>query len=295
MNDRPSKASSHWTGILAVFLSVIAIALATIAWRSPATIGSNSSSAAAGGGTLTRALRDQKVRVGVVPYAPIVVIDPATKRPSGHAVDVMDAIGKAGGFAVEYEVVDWSTMNAALASGKIDAVVSSIFKNPVRAKEFTFTAPTMYFGLSGIVRANDSTVQTAADLTKPGLKVAVLAGEAGQEYVKRFMPKAEVTVLTGSDLTIPMMEVVSGRAQLAFGDLATTRRFVSNNKAVRDVFANDPLNVSAAGFMVRRDDPAWVDFLNAGIENLLLSGELDRLEEQYNKDGIWIPVKKPWK
>lgn len=295
MTNGSRNRSAHWTGIVAIVLSVVALGVAFVPRGVPSAGPTSSQGLAASvGGTLSRVLREQKVRVGVVPYSPIVVVDPSTKRPSGHAVDVMDAIGRAGGFAVEYEVVDWSTMNAALASGKIDAVVSSIFKNPIRAKEFTFTSPLMFFGLSGIART-DTTIRTASDLEKPGLKVAVLAGEAGHEYVKRFMPQAEVTVLTGSDLTVPMMEVVSGRADFAFGDLATTRRFATNNTAVRDVFASDPLNVSAAGFMVRRDDPAWVDFLDAGIESLLLSGELDRLDQKYNKDGIWIPVKKPWK
>jgi len=281
----------YWASIAAIVLSVLAIIFTFTRTSSVPQDGQSVTQ----GETLSRVLREKKVRVGVVPYAPIVAVDPATKKVSGYAIDTMDAIGKAGGFTVEYEVVDWSTMNASLASGKIDAVVSAIFKNPVRAKEFAFTTPTMYFGLSAVARRDDQTIQTVADLKKPGLKVAVLAGEAGEEYVKRFMPQAEVTVLTGSDLTVPMMEVVSGRAQLAFGDLATTRRFAVNNNTVRDVFSSDPLNVSSAGFMLRRDDAAWVEFLNVGIESLLLSGELDELEEKYNQDGIWMPVKKPWK
>jgi len=239
-------------------------------------------------------LNTKKTKVGVVPYAPIVIVDPATRELSGFAIDAMRAIGEGGGFEIEFEVLDWATMNAALAGGKIDAVVSAIFRNPQRAKEFTFTVPTMYFGQSAIVRADDQSIRTAADLKRPGLRVAVLAGEAGAEYVRRFMPQAQVTTLTGSDLTIPMMEVVSGRADIAFGDLATCRRFAANNTSVRNVFSDDPLNVSAACFMLRRGDSAWLDFLNVSIETLLFSGELDELNAKYNQDGIWIPISKPW-
>lgn len=236
-----------------------------------------------------------KIKACYIKYPPFVIQDPQTGKLSGYFIDLMGAIAQEAGVSVDYEETNWGTMVAALQSNKCDVVVSGVFGTIPRAKEVTFSEPVLYVGISAIARRNDSRFKTVDDLAQPNLVVAVTSGEVGHEYAKKFLPNAKLTVIETDDISRPMLEVSSGRADVALGDSMTAYRFAKAHQEVKDVFAKNPFYVFGTGLMLRRNDYDWLDFLNIGIEHLELSGITDKLEAKYKEgSSAWISKRKPW-
>ena len=245
--------------------------------------------------SLEQMKRSGKIKACYIKYPPFVIQDPQTGKLSGYFIDLMAAIAQEAGATVDYEETNWGTMVAALQSNKCDVVVSGVFATIPRAKEATFSDPVLYVGISAIARRNDNRFKSVEDLAQPGLVVAVTNGEVGHEYAKKFLPNAKLIVMETEDISRPMLEVSTGRADVALGDSMTTYRFAKAHPEVKDVFAKDPFYVFGTGVMVRRDDYDWLDFLNIGIKHLELSGITDKLEAQYKEGSTaWISKRKPW-
>lgn len=292
MNDlerRPKNGLLSAAVIAAILMSLVAIAVTLIRTSADSTVPERPVN------TLRTVLDRKVIRAAAVPIPPLVNIDPSTKSVTGLAPDILAAIASKAGLTVQYTVADWGNMGSELISGRSDVICSGVFMNLDRAKEFSFTDPFSYWGMVAVVPAGSTSVKTRADLKLPGLRVAALSGEQGHLWAKKNMPDAVITPVLGSDLTKPMTEVITGRADVVFSDLQTARRFVKEQKGARVLFEDDPLDVLGAGFMLRQGDRDFQEFLNIGLQQLNLSGELETLDGKYSGQKSWLSISKPWK
>jgi polar amino acid transport system substrate-binding protein len=244
---------------------------------------------------LQKIARTKVIHAGYIPYPPFAIVDPATKKLSGYFIEMMDAIvAEMGqGIKIEYEETTWGTMVVGAQSGKFDVVVSGILSTIPRAMQVTFTRPVMLLGLSAVARADDNRFKTEADLRKPGLTIAVTAGEVGHSYAQKFLPDAKLIVLDTPDITRPMLEVLSKRADIGIADSISVANFVQAHKGVAtNVFAERPLLRWGTGLLLPRD-LQWKDFLDQSINFLEYTNVLDRLEAKYKKGSTeWVTMKK---
>lgn len=244
---------------------------------------------------LQKIQKNKVIHAGYIPYPPFVIVDPATKKLSGYFIELMDTIvGEMGqGIKIEYEETTWGTMVVGAQSGKFDVVVSGILSTIPRGMQVTFTRPVMLIGLSAVAKTGDTRFKTDADLRKPGLTIAVTAGEIGHSYAQKYLPGAKLIVLDTPDITRPMLEVLSGRADIGIADSISVSNFVQAHKGVAtNVFAERPLFVYGTGLLLPRD-LQWKDFLDQAINYLEFSNVLDRLEQKYKKGATeWISLKK---
>jgi len=230
-----------------------------------------------------------------VVYPPFVIKDPSTGQLSGYFIEMMEEISKYGDFKVNYEEAKWGTMVAGLEQNRYDVVVSGIFPTIPRALSVTFAKPIMYVGLSAIVDAKSQINWVTSALSDPKLRIAVVNGEVGQEYVKRFLPAQKPISLDTSDLSRAGLEVLQGRADIAIAESITCVEFAQRNPKVKAIFTEIPLQVYGSTFMIRSGDPDWLAFLNTSIEFLESSGVIDKLESKYkSRPGLWLSRSKPW-
>jgi polar amino acid transport system substrate-binding protein len=244
---------------------------------------------------LQKVQRTKVIKAGYIPYPPFVLVDPNTKKLSGYFIELMDAIvdNMGQGIKIEYEETTWGTMVVGAQSGKFDIVVSGILSTIPRSMQVTFTRPVLLIGLSAVAKAGDSRFKTEADLRKAGLNVAVTAGEIGHSYSQKYLPGAKLTVLDTPDITRPMLEVLSGHADIGIADSISVSNFVEAHKGQAvNVFAEHPLFVYGCGLLLPRD-LQWKDFIDQSISFLEYSNVLARLEQKYKKgQAEWISMKK---
>jgi ABC-type amino acid transport substrate-binding protein len=244
---------------------------------------------------LQKVQRTKVIHAGYIPYPPFVTVDPNTKKLSGYFIELMDAIvdNMGQGIKIEYEETTWGTMVVGAQSGKFDVVVSGVLSTIPRSMQVTFTRPVLLIGLSAVAKAGDNRFKSEADLRKPGLTIAVTAGEIGHSYAQKYLPGTKLTVLDTPDITRPMLEVLSGHADIGIADSISVSNFVEAHKGQAvNVFAEHPLFVYGCGLLLPRD-LQWKDFIDQAIDFLEYSKVLDRLEQKYKKgQSEWISLKK---
>ncbi|HXO19464.1 MAG TPA: ABC transporter substrate-binding protein [Thermoanaerobaculia bacterium] len=247
---------------------------------------------------LDRVKREGVIHAAFIKYPPFVDVDPRTHQPSGYFIDVMEEVRSRMGkdMKLSYEETTWGTMVAGVQSKRFDVVVSGIFSTIPRSMEVTFSRPLLFVGLGAVSRATDTRFATEGDLQKPGLTVAVTAGEVGHEYAQKYLPTAKLIVIDTPDITRPMLEVLSGRADIGIADSMSCYNFVAAHQGdAKQLFADHPLYVYSTTLMLPRHEPDWKDFLDQSLAFLDYSGITKRLEAKYKKGSTaWISRSLPF-
>ncbi|MCK4319911.1 transporter substrate-binding domain-containing protein [Candidatus Micrarchaeota archaeon] len=244
--------------------------------------------------TLEKIERTGKLTVCYIEWPPTVIKDPKTGELSGHFVDMAVYMAGAMDTELEFQESSWGTFPADLNSGRCDLSIAGTFSTIPRAKAVAFSTPISYIG-NGAVIKKDSEFEgysSVDEFDKEGITIAVLNGEQGHEYVKQNFKNAEIKVLQGSDLTLPLVEVATGRADIGLADSITTTRFAENQPEVVDLFASNPYNVNPIAWAVRYEDQEWLQFINTAIDYMDSTGKTREFEERY--DVKWLRPKKEW-
>ena len=233
------------------------------------------------------------LKAGYIVFPPCVFKDPKTGKLGGHFVATIHEIAKQAGWEVEFQEADWSTFTAGLNTKRFDVSIAPTFVTVPRAMTVSFTKPLFYAGNSAIVRATESRFTDVGSLDQPNIKIAVTQGEAGHEYARSNFKHAEIIPHPGSDQTLTMQDVLSGRADVALGDAYVTARFAAEHAdAVKDLFAGRPYNLTPVSWAVRSTDSELLAFLNACIETLETQGKL--LQFELAADAHWSHPKREW-
>ena len=227
-------------------------------------------------------------------WPPAVIKDPKTGQLSGHDIDALAQIAKEIGAATEYHETTFGNMATAVASGQCD-IGTSLFVAIPRAATIDFTVPVLYSGISGIAKKGDSRFKTVEDIDKPGIKVAVATGEAGDIYATAHFKNAQIVRIDveSSDLSRFLLEVTSGRADIGIADANSIRLFASSHPEATDVFATNPFNLSPDAYPVRHGDNSFLNFINTSLLYLQTNGTWDQLEKKY--DAHWLHEVKTFK
>lgn len=244
--------------------------------------------------TLEKIDRTGKIDICYIEWPPTIIKDSETGALSGHLIDMANFLAKSMDVEPNYLESGWDKFPADLNSGNCDLVVAGVFATIPRAKSVAFSRPMSYVGNSALIAKNSELINTANidDLDKKGITIAVLNGEQGHEYVKQNFKNAEIKVLQGSDLTLPLLDVVAGRSDVGLSDSVTITGFVKQQPDVIDLFAKNPYNVNPITWAVSYDDPGFLGFINTAINYMESTGRIAEFEAKYN--AKWLRKKTEW-
>lgn len=233
------------------------------------------------------------LKVGYIVFPPCISKNPGNERIEGHFAQTIGEIARQAGWKVEFQEADWATFTAGLNTGRFDVSIAPTFVTVPRAVAVSFTRPLFYAGNSAIVRKDDTRFTDIASVDQRGVKIAVTQGEAGHEFAKTNFKNAEILIHTGSDQTLTLQDVLSGRADVALGDAYVTAKFaVEHGDSAKDLFAGRPYNLTPVSWAVRSGDSDLLNFLNSCIETLDAQGKL--LEFELAAGAHWSHVKRDW-
>jgi ABC-type amino acid transport substrate-binding protein len=237
------------------------------------------------GQAMERIINEQKIKVGYIPAPPGTIKDPASGEVKGYYVDGLRYIFRT--IHVEPELIEttWANFAAGLQSGQLDLCMAGTFATIQRAAAVEFTKPINYLGYSAIVKKGDERFKSLSDLNREGIKIAVVQGGAGLEYVKEYFPKATVVALATGDLTAPFVEVSAGRADVGIEDASQARRYAAQQPGVTDLFEDNPYNVLPIAWSVRRGNQDLLNFMNTAIDFMLFTGRWEKMAQNYGATG----------
>jgi len=272
-------------------LSIIALGVAIFALDRSNSENSGATPAKKAAATFEKILRAKTMSVCYVPWPPSIIKDPNSGKLSGFLVDMIERVGEDGGFTVNYVESSWGGFGADLQTGKCDAGIAAFYPLINRSTAVSFTRPFYFAGNNGVVRADEQRISSVSDLNSSQVRIAVLQGEYGHVYSKRYFPKAELIVLDqGADNTAPLVAVSSGQADVGLIMDDVIEEYVKRHPEVKKL-VEEPYSATPVTWSVRRNDQQLLNFLNNAINYLEATGELDALAEKYDSTFLTLQRK----
>lgn len=247
-----------------------------------------------------RVMRTQTIRCGYAPWPALIDKDPNTGKLSGTFVDYLEAIGKATGLKIEWTAeLGFGDFIAALDNNRIDAMCSGTWTNAKRGMAVQFINPISYQGVVAWVRKGDRRFDNNLEaINSAKVKVSAVDGASSQEIPQTFYPKAKLVSLPQlSDSSQLLLNVVTGKADVAFTDQHTVGEFSENNPGkLRAVVAPYPVKLFGNPIAIKMGEPALAALLNNATMELLNTGVIEQILKKHEKyPGTFYRAAVPFK
>jgi polar amino acid transport system substrate-binding protein len=226
------------------------------------------------------------LRVGVAAEAPpLAFIDAGVLK--GLTVELAQALARALGRTARLEVLARPRLLAALRGGRIDLMLAGLSPAEQQALGLAASSPVLSIGQMALLRAQDLTrFPRTVDLLTTKARVGYERGTAGARLVQEQMPGAE---------RVPLPNAEMGLAALRHGDIdvlihdATTVWRVAADPAEQQLVARfEPLTDEALAWMLRAEDRALGQAVDAALTELRATGELTRLINRWIGVRVWV-------
>lgn len=217
------------------------------------------------------------LKVGSTPTGiPFTFLDTKTNTIQGVMVDLVTAVGKGAGFAVTIEPMQFSTLIAALTSGKIDIISAAMYITPARKEVVDFSEPVYSYGEGLVVAKTDAKEYTSfADLK--GETVGAQVGTVYVEPLKKTGLFADVKIYD----TIPdiLRDVNTGRLKAGFADYPILAYNLQQGlfPEVRLVKSYKATVLGSIGIGVRKSDGELLKKIDAALAKLKADGTLKQI------------------
>ena len=220
------------------------------------------------------------LRVGMdMSYPPFEMRD-TQGQPAGVSVDLARALGKNLGRPVELQNMPFHGLVAALQTGQIDLIISSMTATEEGGRNVDFSEPYIHTALCLLVGAKSS-VTGIADLDADGKKVAVVRSTTGQFWAKANFKKA--TVLDLDKETACVLEVTQGKADaFIYDQMSTLRNWQANPDTSRAIL--QPFKEEAWAVAMKKGDTELKRKVDAFIVKFRADGGMERLGEKWLKE-----------
>ena len=210
------------------------------------------------------------------------------QKPIGYSIDlclkVVDAVKKNLGLAqlnVQYQLVTSANRIPLLANGTVDIECGSTTNNADRQKQVAY-APTTFVTANRIVYKKTSGIKKFADL-----KGKTLVSTAGTTNIKQVTElnaaqNLGISIVSANGHSESFLMVDTGRAAAFAMDDILLAGLVASAKTPADFeISSEALSVEPYGIMVRKDDPKFKAVVDSAIKDLMASGAINAIYEQW--------------
>ena len=265
------------------FIAALVAALITLFLPRPAgvPVPSATAEAPARESAYDRVMRTNTLRCGYGIYPPFVTKDANTGAIGGYMADVMKQFEHLTGLKVEWTAeIDWGQLGEALQSGKADAICSTMWGSPQRARAIGFSRPVFFSTVVPIARVDDHRFDANLAIANAvGIKISTNDGDVSEEVAKADFPLAtRVAKPQMSGEQQLFMDVVGRKADLTFSAPSLVGEFIAANPdTLRVVPTAVPVRAFANVIGVGIEEDKLLNIINASILTMQNDGTLTRV------------------
>lgn len=207
-------------------------------------------------------------------YPPMEMID-ADKNIVGFGPEIVAAIGKAAGFNPILKNTAWDGIFAGLASGKYDAICSSVSITDERKQSMDFTEP--YFDVKqGVVVPKGVTITSVQDLA--GKTVASQMGTTGYFVAKKI---EGANAKSYDEIGLAIEDLYNGRIDAVIADDAVASNYALQHEQYSQkltlAYLITPESPEYLGIAVKKGNDEIRTLINDGLSKIKASGEYDAI------------------
>ena len=194
----------------------------------------------------------------------------------GYDVEVSRAIAEKLGVEPEYVESDWDSLFAGLDAGRFDIVCNGVEVTEERAKTYDFTTPYGYIHTALAVRKDNEDITSFEDL-----KGKTTANSLASTYME--LAESYGATVQGIDTLEETIQLLTaGRIDATLNaDVSFYDYLNVHPEADFKLVAQTAEASHVAIPVLKSEDTAYLDALNAAIEELRADGTLKTLSEKY--------------
>ncbi|ELA08085.1 putative ABC transporter substrate binding protein [Moraxella macacae 0408225] len=205
----------------------------------------------------------------------------SNSRPTGFEVELLQEIGKAEEFNVQFLHHDRTKIKETLDNNKYRIWASALSIKPERAEVMDFTTPIISSEIiAGVIdNEKNANIKTAADLQ--GKKIAVNKNaKTTSEYALK-LSGSEQFVVPLESFYFSVREVFSGKADAVISDNRVLDYYITQypNIKIKTIDLNSGKKDLA--FAVKKGDTQLLTKLNSGLAKVKENGTYDRLMQKW--------------
>lgn len=226
-----------------------------------------------------QAIRDRgELRVGVAPGEPWFFRDQRTNEWHGIGWGVAVALARELNIRATPVETTWGNAVAGLQANQFD-VMFVLDATPQRALAVDFPVQPMFFYAQGLLVRPDLAIRSWEDANKPEIRIGVILGTSPDRDVTARLPRAQIERFPTGDETAAAFQ--AGRVDaisLFHPALAMLRARVRRGT----VLLPEPIRAASTSAGVRREaDKSWRDWLGLAMAHMYITGETQRIYEDY--------------
>ena len=268
-----SSAVRYSAAVLALGLG-----LSACGGQSADTAKAASSAPAAGSDAAPAAGKTYKIALNAE-FAPFESITSEGKM-EGFDIDLMDALGKAGGFQVEYKHQPWEGLFTTINTGDADAIISAVTMTDERKQTMAFTDP--YYTITQIVLVPQGKSVASVNDLKNLDKVGVVTGQTGDLAVQKILGATSDKIVRYETFALAAKEIENGSVDVVISDSAVVANYVKNNGDKGFAMVQVPdFAEEHYGIAVAKDNTELLNTFNAALKTIKENGEYQKILDKY--------------
>ncbi len=221
------------------------------------------------------------LRVGTTgDYKPFSFLNPATNDYEGHDIDAARLLADSLGVKVQFVKTTWPTLLKGIQDDQYDIAMTGITRTLARQRVAALSHAYINVGKSPLIRAADrERFKTLADIDRPGVKIGVNPGGTNQRFVDANIKQATIVVVE-KNLSIPD-KILAGDLDVMITDNVEAMLIAKQEPRLFAVAPENTYTKDDFGYLLPRDDPAWINYVNLWVDLMKLKGEFARLQETW--------------
>lgn len=222
--------------------------------------------------------------IGVIPYPPDIIKDPATGEYKGVFVDAIKFVCERIEVKCVFKEFTWGTFVAGIQARQIDLSIATTYATIPRAMAVNFSRPIYYLGYKGVARQAENRFNTVEDLNRPDATISVCQGCGQHDWLQKVAPKAKLRVLKTEEAA--MLDVIAGKADIGIGASAAVNYALASQSNLKPVLGGKIYSQNQVAWAMNKADIDILNFVNVAIGQLISTGKLLELAKEY--EAPWL-------
>lgn len=193
----------------------------------------------------------------------------------GFDIDLLKEIGKAGGFQVQFQNMQFDGIIPALQAKTVDAAVSAMTITAERQQAVDFSRPYFKAGLAIATKANNTDITSFESLRNK--RIAVQIGTTAANEAKK-IPGAKIRTFDNAPLSL--QELLNGNVDAVINDAPVTLYAIKQNNLQGLKIVSQLLTEEFYGIPTPKGSPHLED-INRGLTIILENGTYERIYRKW--------------